>query len=193
VSVVIRPVRPDEHDRVGALTLAAYDAIGTVGAAYREHLTDIASRIDDESGVLVAVDGIEVLGTVTVVSASSDHFEHGRHGDGGFRMLAVAPEAQGRGIGGRLLGAALDHARGAGWRRIAITSMSWMDAAHAMYDAAGFARRPDLDVRFVANGAVGCALELDLVPDAQDAFPAPGPVPDVVPMFVPTDERPTGC
>ena len=187
----IRPVRPDEHAAVGRLTQDAYDAVGSVSAAYRAALADVAARIDHDTTVLVAIDGGEVVGSVTVVGACSEHFEHGRHGDGGFRMLAVAPSAQGRGVGRSLLEAVLARARDRGWRRLAITTMPWMEAAHAMYEAAGFSRRPDLDVRF--STGVGLCYVADLTEDADEHFPPPGPVPDEPPVFVPRDDRPPGC
>lgn len=189
--IAVRPVRDDELDAVGRLTLAAYDAVGRVSDEYRTALTDVAARRGDESTVLVALDGGEVVGSVTVVSACSDHFEHGRHGDGGFRMLAVAPSAQGRGVARALLDATLAHARAHGWRRLTITTMEWMHAAQAMYEGAGYVRRPDLDVRF--SSGIGLCYQLDLAPDAADQFPAPGPVPDEPPTFVPHAERPPGC
>ena len=187
----VRPVRPDERAAVGRLTQDAYDAVGRVSAEYRAALADVDARIDDDTAVLVALDDGEVVGSVTVVGACSEHFEHGRHGDGGLRMLAVAPAAQGRGVGRALLDAALHHAREHGWRRLAITTMEWMHAAHAMYEGAGFVRRPDLDVRF--RSGVGICYALDLTEDAADHFPPPGPVPDEPPMFVPREDRPPGC
>lgn len=189
--IEVRPVTPDEHEQVAALTLAAYDGVGAVTSTYRESLADVAGRVADGAIVLVAVDGDEVLGSVTLVDAVSPHFEHGRHGDGGFRMLAVAPGAQGRGIGRRLLDAALDHARAAGWGRLAITTMEWMPTAHALYESVGFVRRPDLDVRF--GSGVGHCYVLELVADAASRFPAPGPVPAEPPLFVPEEQGPPSC
>ncbi len=189
--IEVRPVRDDEHRQVGDLVVAAYDAVGRVSDDYRQALRDVAGRQDEESTVLVAVEDGTVLGSVTVVSSCSAHFEHGRHGDGGFRMLAVAPEAQGRGVGQALLTATLQHARAAGWRRCAITTMTWMTTAQAMYERAGFTRRPDLDVRFASG--VGLGYQVDLVDDAATHFPAPGPVPEEPPAFVPRDDRPPGC
>lgn len=188
--IEVRPVREDEHEAVGALTLAAYDRVGTIGAAYRQDVRDVAGRLDDETTVLVAVDGGEVLGAVTVVSGCSRHFEHAGHGDGGFRMLAVAPEVQGRGVGSALVEATLDHARAAGWNRLVITSMEWMPTAHGMYARRGFVRRPDLDIRF--SSGVGHVFALDLTPDAASLFPPPGPVPAEPRLFDPTVGR-TSC
>lgn len=191
MSVEVRPVRPEEHEAVGDLTLAAYDQLGAVSTDYRERLRDVAARQDDHTRVLVAVEDDHVLGSVTVVGAASEHFEHAGHGDGGFRMLAVAPSAQGRGVGQALLAAALGHARAHGWRRLVITTMAWMNTAQAMYEASGFVRRPDRDVRF--SSGVGLCYALDLTDGAGDHFPAPGPVPDEPPVFVPREDRPPGC
>lgn len=187
----VRDARPEDHDAVGALTLAAYDAVGQVSDEYRQTLTDVAGRQDARTRVLVAVEDDRVLGSVTLVDGSSQHFEHVGHGDGGFRMLAVAPDAQGRGVGRTLLDAALSHARDAGWRRLVITTMAWMDGAQRLYEANGFTRRPDLDVRFRAG--VGLAYQKDLSADAVAAFPPPGPVPDEPPAFVPRQDRPPSC
>lgn len=196
--IEVRPLRTD-HDvdggdhlaDVGRLVVAAYDAVGRVSDDYRARLADVGSWLDDETTVLVAVEGGRVLGAVTVVGACSEHFEHRGHGDGGFRMLAVAPAAQGRGVGRALLDAVVAHARDHDWRRLTITTMAWMHTAQRMYESTGFTRRPDRDVRFASG--VGLCYVLDLTEDAAEHFPAPGPVPDEPPLFVPRDDEPPGC
>lgn len=191
MSIEVRPVRPEEHEAVGELTVAAYDGVGTVSTDYRARLRDVTARQDHHATVLVAVEDGQVLGSVTVVAAPSEHFEHRGHGDGGFRMLAVAPAAQRHGVGRALLAAALGHARAHGWRRLVITTMAWMHAAQDLYETAGFVRRPDRDVRFTSG--LGLCYALDLVDDAGDHFPPPGPVPIEPPVFVPREDRPPGC
>lgn len=175
--ITIRPMQPDEAPAVGAMTVAAYDASGqAITGPYREWLADPMRRVPRASQVLVAVDDAtgQLLGTVTFVQAGDEEFEHPvDEGDAGFRILAVAPEAQGRGVGDRLIDACVTRAREAGAHRIVITSMSWMARAHGMYLRRGFVRRPDLDVSFPAG--VGWIFSLDLSEEADARFGAPGP------------------
>ena len=167
---------------MGDLTIAAYDAVGRIVGPYRDELRDTGSRVADGAHVLVAVDDDDrVLGSVTYVDADNPHFENHGTGDRSFRMLAVDVGAQGRGAGRLLVQACIDMARADGGRRIAIYSMEWMPAAHALYASLGFTRRPDLDLMFPAG--VGYAFQLDLVPSAGRHFPPVGPVPAEPPWY----------
>lgn len=176
-------MRKQESSRVGALTLAAYDRYGTISGPYRELLADPARRLVGCTALLVAeVDG-EVVGTVTDVRPGDLQWE-GRpiaEGDCGFRMLAVDPAAEARGIGRALVTTCLDRARAEGRHRAVITSMAWMTRAHRLYVQLGFLRRPDLDVRF--PGGDGWVFTCDLTDEASTRFPPPGPVPDPLPWF----------
>ena len=62
-------------------------------------------------------------------------------------MLAVAPSAAGRGVGTALTALALDHFRERGARRVVISSLDQMTAAHRMYGRLGFVRAPHRDWR----------------------------------------------
>lgn len=175
--IVIREMRPEEAPRVGELTLAAYDASGgIIEGDYRDWLADPSRRVEDATAVLVAEEVAtgDIVGTVTFVLPGDGEFEHPLdEGDAGFRMLAVAPEAQGRGVGDRLVEACVARAREAGAQRMVITSMQWMTRAHGMYARRGFVRRPDLDVRFPPG--VGLVFSLDLTDEADERFGPPGP------------------
>jgi hypothetical protein len=54
----IRPLRPEDHDAVGELTVEAYARVdpATVETGYDEELRDVAARSDGVE-ILVAVDG----------------------------------------------------------------------------------------------------------------------------------------
>lgn len=183
MSVIVRPVRPDEHVRAGQIVLAAYDAVGTIEGSYREFMADTGRRVADGTPVWVAeLDG-QVVGTVTFSDVGSAHFEHDGHGDCGFRLLGVDPAAQGRGVGRALVQACIDEARARDRVRMAIYTMAWMPTAQAMYASLGFVRRPDRDVMFPAGVGLALQLDLDRVRAADGRFPPPGPVPAEPPWY----------
>lgn len=179
----VRRMRPEDAPRVASLTLAAYDAYGSISGPYRAALADPLRRAAGATAVLVAALDDEVVGTITDVRPADAEWE-GRptpEGDCGFRVLAVAPNVEARGVGRLLVTTCLDRARNEGCRRAVITSMAWMTRAHRLYTGLGFTRRADLDVRF--PGGDGYVFTLDLTPDAPVHFPPPGPVPQQPPWF----------
>jgi len=149
--VEIRAVHPDEHRFLGELTVAAYRAINPGdhdGALddYEAELRDVAGRAA-EAEVLVAVDGDgTVLGGVTYVPGhTSPSAEFSERDAAGIRMLAVDPEAQGRGVGEALTRACIDRATAAGRAQLLLHSTPWMTTAHRLYVRLGFARDPGRD------------------------------------------------
>jgi ribosomal protein S18 acetylase RimI-like enzyme len=145
--VQIRRARPEDLEAVGRVTLAAYapylDVDTDIG--YVEHLRD-AVRRDREAELYVAVDEEgTVIGSVTSCPAGSPWRELATPGEGEFRMLAVAPDAQGRGVGRALVERVLAGFRADGARGVVLCSMSTMAAAHRVYERLGFTRAPDLD------------------------------------------------
>jgi GNAT superfamily N-acetyltransferase len=149
---LLRPARPDEADAVGALTVAGYDADayltlpdGSFDHEYGGWLADGATRARD--GVLmVAVDGEQLLGTVTWCPPGSPFREIATRDDQAeFRTLSVAPEARGRGVGSALVDWCIAEAGAAGLSEILLSSLPVMVPAHRLYESRGFVRRPDLD------------------------------------------------
>lgn len=143
----IRRARPDDIAAVGEVTVAAY-ADFTAGDAdgYVQHLRDAASR-DREAELWVATpdDSDEILGTVTITPSGSPWREIARDGEGEFRMLAVAPAAQGQGVGTALVDLVLARFRADGARAVVMSTLPVMMAAHRIYERAGFVRDPDRD------------------------------------------------
>ncbi|MFN2555783.1 MAG: GNAT family N-acetyltransferase [Nitriliruptorales bacterium] len=187
----IREIAPVDYNPVGRLLLEAYDRVGPFSQPYRQFLRHPEQWVAGATAVFVAerragVEGAgregqvdeRVVGVVAFTLPGDREFEQMllTFADCGFRFLAVAPTAQGQGVGRALVRACLDTARARGCRRTVIHSMSFMTVAHRLYEQEGFARRPDLDVRFPSG--VGYAFAQDLAPDAADHFPPPGPVPD---------------
>jgi ribosomal protein S18 acetylase RimI-like enzyme len=145
----IRTVGPGEHQALGDLTVAAYAAIDPAVVdedGYAGELRDVRGRAADAE-VLVAVDDAgTVLGGVTYVPGPDSPWAEFSEPDGaGIRMLAVAPEAQGRGIGEALSRACVDRARATGRGQIVLHSTDRMTTAHRLYERLGFARDVSLD------------------------------------------------
>lgn len=151
--VTIRPATPEDFAAIGELTTAAYVTSGHVAPddIYAQELVDMAARAHE---LYVAdVDG-RVAGAVNIVTAGSAHAQVAYDNEGEFRMLAVAPGYQGRGIGRALVQFVLDWAQARGLRQVALTTMPSMTAAQAMYEAMGFQRAPERDWNLYTAGYV---------------------------------------
>jgi GNAT superfamily N-acetyltransferase len=146
--VLIRPAAPAELAAVGDLTVDAYAADGYLDYAddYAHELRDAARRADLAT-LLVAVDERSgaVVGTATFVLAGTPYAEVSRPGEAEFRMLAVAKEARGQGVGAALVRACIEQARAAGCTALALCSLKEMTPAHRIYRRTGFVRDPDRD------------------------------------------------
>ncbi len=145
--MLVRRIRPEEYAEVGSLTVAAYEPFLTDAEDhYREQLADVERR-DQEAEIWVAVSdvGDAILGNVAVCPAGSSWREISRDGEGEFRMLAVAPEAQGHGVGMALAEMVVERFRADGASGIALSSLESMSGAHRIYDRLGFHRDVDRD------------------------------------------------
>ncbi|MGD0374824.1 MAG: GNAT family N-acetyltransferase [Streptosporangiaceae bacterium] len=148
MQLAIRRVRPGEYQAVGELVLAAYRALPNYHSEpdYEADLLNTGRRAE-VAEVLVAVDGDgRVLGAVTyVTNRRNEYAEWADEDAAGFRMLAVAPDAQGRGVGEALVRACIDQGRADGRGRLVLHSTPWMTTAHRLYARLGFRRAPDRD------------------------------------------------
>jgi ribosomal protein S18 acetylase RimI-like enzyme len=143
--VIVREALPGELDEVGELRVAAYEAGGFLAASSGYADTLRALGADGGGEVLVAVDGAALLGTAMLQPAGPRSEIGGAEGEIELRALAVAPGAQGRGVGRALLGAAVERARALGCRHLVLSTQPAMHAAHRLYRAAGFERLPERD------------------------------------------------
>ncbi len=144
--MVIRAAEPAEYGAVADLTVAAYRPFLSDTGTYEQLLRDVAGRAA-HADVLVAVDTATgaALGTVTFVPEGGRYGEIARNGEAEFRMLAVDPAAQGRGIGAALMRHVLDESRRLGKRGVVCSSQRTMTPAHRVYERAGMARAPERD------------------------------------------------
>jgi ribosomal protein S18 acetylase RimI-like enzyme len=98
--------------------------------------------------VLVAVDEASdrVLGCVTYVPGPGTPLsELAGPDEAEFRMLGVAPDAQGRGVGEALVRACIARARAEGRVRLVLSTTDPMEAAQRLYARLGFRRAPSRD------------------------------------------------
>ncbi len=160
--MIIRPAEESDLEAIGEVTVAAYTEF-TLGPAdpYIDHLRDAASRAA-QAQLWVADDEGAVVGTVTRCPPGSPWREVSEPGEGEFRMLAVAPEARGRGVGEALARHVLDLCASDGEETVVMSSLREMTAAHRIYERLGFRRLPERDwspvegvelITFIRDGA----------------------------------------
>jgi len=143
--VIVRDAEPAEFAAIGDLRVGAYAAGSFLADSSNYGPTLRTLAIDGTGQILAAEAGGQLLGTVTLqlppyagqVVRGPDEAE--------VRALAVAPEAQGRGVGRALLCALIERAAELGVRHLALSTQSGMDAARHLYTSVGFERLPDRD------------------------------------------------
>jgi GNAT superfamily N-acetyltransferase len=158
--VEVRRATAAEYDRVGELTVRAYEAF-TLGPTdpYVARLRDAASRAE-AAELWVAVEGDRLLGNVTYCPPGSPWREIGRDDEGEFRMLAVDPAARGAGAGTALAAMCEERAREHGAVGMALSTLAQMTDAHRIYTRLGYSRdtsrdwSPLPDVQLIAYAKV---------------------------------------
>ena len=165
--MTIRDARPDELAEVGDLRVAAYRADGFLSetSTYAARLRSLGA--DGTGTVIVAVQDDAVLGTVMLQAGPQAGEIVQGPDEAEVRALAVAKQAQGRGIGQDLLHAAIGRAAEQGTRHLVLCTQQEMRTAHRLYERAGFQRLSERDwspqpgVTLIAYG-----LRLDRSPAA---------------------------
>ena len=158
--MLVRPLRSDEVEAVGALCRAAFHAEGHVHERYLSIAGDVAGRAGSATVLVAECDGAPA-GTVTIVLDGGPQAEMAGPDEAELRVLAVAPGCQRRGVGRALVQACVDAASARGHRRIVCSCLGSMTAAQALYAHCGFRRVPERDYALFA-GYERQALVLDL-------------------------------
>ncbi|HEX5089071.1 MAG TPA: GNAT family N-acetyltransferase [Nocardioides sp.] len=144
----LRRARPEDYEAIGAMTVAAYQPqLTDASSSYAEHLANAEAR-DRQAELWVAVgsDDHEVLGTVTICREGSPWREVAAADEGEFRMLAVAPQAQGQGVGEALVRHVVDRFREEGATAVVMSTNAHGTApAQRLYQRLGFVRCPERD------------------------------------------------
>jgi ribosomal protein S18 acetylase RimI-like enzyme len=147
MSFVVRVATPDDFAVIGELTVSAYRNDGQTrpGHPYETVLADAVARACAGTLLVCASEEGEILGSVLFVVSGSEYAELSRDGEAEFRMLAVSPHAQRRGVGEALVRACLDRARELSRRAVVICVRDFAADANRLYKRLGFVRAPELD------------------------------------------------
>lgn len=161
-SPLIRPVAKSEYARVGDLTAAAYEGLaGFVNVdGYLDALRDVEGRVRDAEVFVAEVAGKIVGGITFVGDSASPLSEWDDEMASGIRMLAIAPGAQGMGLGRKMTQFTIDRSRTLGKQRMLLHSADIMHSAHRLYESMGFVRVPDMDFSVETVNLLGYRLEL---------------------------------
>jgi len=182
---MIREARPGEWAAVGDLRVAAYEAGGFLNPGYAPELRRLGTQGDGTVLVAVPEDGPAagsadgpgrglangaglIAGTIMLVTWPLAGELVGGPDEAEIRALAVAPGVQNGGVGTGLLLTALNWAELAGARRVVLSTLPEMRAAHRLYERNGFRRLPDRDWSPRAGvQLLAYSLKLDSLPPGQ--------------------------
>lgn len=166
-ALVIRDARPDERDAFRALTLQAYEQYATLmrPEAWEGLAAAIRSALEVEGpDRIVAERGGRLLGSVMLFPPAVDAYR-GQTGPASgpeLRLLAVALEARGQGVGQALVDECIRRARRMGAAELGLHTSASMAAAMRMYLRMGFVRAPEHDFQPLGAELVeGYRLPLD--------------------------------
>ncbi|MBX7442924.1 GNAT family N-acetyltransferase [Arthrobacter sp. MAHUQ-56] len=147
MTVEFRRAVPADFAEVRRITRDAYLRAGHFAAdhPYMSVLEDVEHRAE-HAQVWVAEAAGKVVAAVTLTFAGQPYSEVARDGELEFRMLAVDPARQGGGVGRAVVQEITEHAQQLpGIKAISITSATFMERAHALYESLGFRRAPERD------------------------------------------------
>jgi GNAT superfamily N-acetyltransferase len=150
-TVLVRDARPEEHPAVRELTLRAYAEYAAImdPVSWAELDGAVRSALDARvsSECIVAEHQGALIGTVTLYPPHVDAY-----GDGTrvvsypeVRLVAVAPDARGRGVARALMDECVRRARASGATALGLHTSRSLRAAMALYASMGFERAPETD------------------------------------------------
>lgn len=151
--LIVRDAREDELVQIRDLTMSAYApyAVSMDPAAWAGLEAALVSGLATREPVqrIVAEADGRLVGSVMLYPPAADVYA-GAVSELGWpelRMLAVASELRGRGIGTALLNECIRRARASGASDLGLHTSGSMDVAIRMYERMGFVRAPEFDFR----------------------------------------------
>jgi GNAT superfamily N-acetyltransferase len=169
--VKVRRALPTEHAEIGKLMAEVYSALDgfpkedeqptyygmlrNVGYLAEKAGTEILVAVSEEDNMLGAVvffDDMENYGSGGIATREKN--------SGGIRLLAVRPEARGKGIGKLLTYACIEKGRQLKRAQLILHTTKAMKNAWTMYEGMGFVRSDDLDFIQGDLGVYGFRMKL---------------------------------
>lgn len=147
MKLVFRPARLADYPEVRTITREAYLHAGqsTADHPYLSVLDNVEHRAE-HAEVWVAEAAGTVVAAVTLTFAGQPYSETAIENELEFRMLAVDPAVQGSGAGRAVVRQVIEHAQSLPTiQAISITSATFMERAHVLYESLGFQRVPSRD------------------------------------------------
>jgi GNAT superfamily N-acetyltransferase len=124
----------------------------------------LSSDTDVQPGVemIVAVLDGKIAGSVSLYPAKMDAYggqvEELEYPE--IRMLAVAPEARGKGVATKLISECIERSKKKGYHSIGLHTGEFMDGAMRLYEHLGFERLPQFDFEPAGDGIIVKAYRL---------------------------------
>jgi ribosomal protein S18 acetylase RimI-like enzyme len=144
-ALTVAPAAAADYADIAELTVRVYVGGDLASPDYAAELADVAGRATRSELLVVRSEDGGIVGSVALVLDGDFGNVTESDDEAAFRMLAVEPSAQRRGIGELLVRTCLDHARAAGKRRMVLSTDPRMTAAHRLYERLGFTRLPERD------------------------------------------------
>lgn len=102
----------------------------TFEAYVAKPLADFALQANPRSRLWIVESGARIVGSIAIAEVSSQQAQ--------LRWFLVHPELRGFGVGRRLVQASISFCREQGYRSVFLWTVSGLDAARRLYEAAGF-------------------------------------------------------
>ncbi|MCU1676892.1 MAG: acetyltransferase [Frankiales bacterium] len=138
-AIVVRRARPAELADAAEVAVAAFLADGPLSHDQRLLADAVAAGEVDEVYVAMTPDG-SIAGTACLLPSKSEHSHVAELGERELRLLAVAPNQRGNGIGEILLRGCAWHAAAEGADELVLSAQPTRLAARKLYERLGFER-----------------------------------------------------
>lgn len=168
MSIVVREAKKEELPLIREQRLKAYeDHRHAVPEEHWQALKKaVTSEADQQPGVYLfaALEGDEILGSAALFPALTDAYE-GMTAELDYpeiRVLAVKPEARGKGAASALIQTCIDQAKEKGFQHVGLHTGEFMHDAIAIYKKHGFERQPEHDFEPANDGVIVKAFRLTI-------------------------------